>query len=449
MSELFLDKIPPQNLEAEQAVLGAILLEKEAIILVNDIITPEDFYRVVHQKIFNSMKQITQSGEPVDLVTLTAELQKNQVLDEIGGVSYLTDLVSAVPTAANVEYYARIVEEKSMVRRLIKVATEIASTGYSSSEKVNQLVEEAEKRIFEISNKKSSRGFVVIKDVLEETIDRIELLHNNKGDITGISTGYSDLDRITSGFQKSDLIIVAARPSVGKTAFALNIAQNVACRSSVPVAVFSLEMSASQLVQRMISSEGNIDGYKLRTGKLDGDNDWNKLTMAMSTLSEAEIYIDDTPGINIYDIRSKARRLKAEKGLELIVIDYLQLITAKNRSDNRQQEISEISRQLKGIARELEVPVIALSQLSRAVEQRQDKRPMLSDIRESGSIEQDADLVAFLYRDDYYNSETENPDVVEVLIAKHRNGPVGKVELLFLKNYNKFVNFEKKHSDNE
>lgn len=449
MSELFLDKIPPQNIEAEQAVLGAILLEKEAIILVNDILAPEDYYRVVHQKIFSAMRNVSQSGEPVDLVTLTAELQKKNLLEEVGGVSYLTDLVNAVPTAANVEYYAKIVEEKSIIRRLIRVATEIASTGYSSSDKVNELVEEAEKKIFEISNKKSSRGFVVIKDVLEETIERIEFLHQSKGEVTGVTTGYTDLDRITSGFQKSDLIIVAARPSVGKTAFALNIAQNVACRSEVPVAIFSLEMSASQLVQRMLSAEGNIDGYKLRTGRLDEDSDWNKLTMAMSTLSSAEIYVDDTPGINIYDIRSKARRLKAEKGLGLIVIDYLQLITVRSKSDNRQQEISEISRQLKSIARELEVPVIALSQLSRAVEQRQDKRPMLSDIRESGSIEQDADLVAFLYRDDYYNTETESPGVVEVLISKHRNGPVGKVELLFMKNYNKFVNFENKRTDNK
>lgn len=442
MSELFLDRIPPQNVEAEQAVLGAILLEKDSLIKVIEILSPEDFYRSSHQKIYRAMLEISEMQKPVDLITLTAEIQGKNLLEEVGGVSYLTDLANSVPTAANIEYYAKIVEEKSVLRKLIKVATEIASTGYSGSEDISQIIGDAEKRIFEISQKKINDGFIPIKDVLMDTLDRIETLHQNKGTITGIPSGFSDLDKMTSGFQRSDLIIIAARPSVGKTAFALNVAQNVAARSKETVAIFSLEMSAQQLVQRMIAAEGNIDGHKLRTGLME-EGDWQKLTMAMSTLSESPIYIDDTPGINIYEIRAKARRLKAEKGLGLILIDYLQLIHGRGRSDNRQQEISEISRQLKGIARELEVPVIALSQLSRAVEQRQDKRPMLSDIRESGSIEQDADIVAFLYRDDYYNPETEKQNIIEIIIGKQRNGPVGKVELVFLKNFNKFVNYAK------
>ncbi len=443
MSELFLDRIPPQNIEAEQAVLGAVLLEKDTLITISEILIVDDFYRTAHQRIYKSMINISETGEPVDLVTLTANLQNNKILEDIGGVTYLTDLVNAVPTAANAEYYAKIVKEKAIIRKLIKVTTEIASTSYSGNEDVNELISLAEKRILEITNRKTNSGFVLIKEVLEKTIDQIEYLHNNSGEITGTISGYTDLDKITTGFQKSDLIIIAARTSVGKTAFALNVAQNVGCRSKTPVAIFSLEMSAIQLVQRMISSEGNLDGHKLRTGNLD-DSDWTKLTIAMSTLAEAPIYIDDTPGINIFDIRSKARRLKAEKGLSLIIIDYLQLINVRGKLDNRQQEISEISRQLKSIARELEVPVIALSQLSRAVEQRQDKRPMLSDIRESGSIEQDADVVAFLYREDYYDPETEKKNIVEIIIAKHRNGPTGRIELIFLKNYNKFLNAIKK-----
>lgn len=443
MSDVFLDRIPPQNIEAEQAVLGAVLLDKEALITVSDILHPDDFYRVSHQKIYNSMLNISDMGEPVDLVTLTADLQGQKILEEVGGIVYLTDLVNAVPTAANVEYYAKIVEEKSIVRRLIRVTTEIASTGYTGNEDVSELISSAEKGILEISNKKLSRGFVPIKDIVSEALEQINILYANSGEISGVESGYVDLDRMTTGFQNSDLIIIASRPSVGKTALALNIAQNVGCRGKLPVAVFSLEMAGRQLVQRMISSEGNIDGHRIRTGALD-QQDWLKLSVAMSSLSEAPIYIDDTPGINIFDIRSKARRLKVEKGLSLIIIDYLQLINIRGKMDNRQQEISEISRQLKSIARELDVPVIALSQLSRAVEQRQDKRPMLSDIRESGSIEQDADLVAFLYREDYYDPETENKNIVEVILAKHRNGPTGKAELLFMKNYNKFVNIEKK-----
>jgi len=446
MSELFLDRIPPQNIEAEQAVLGAILLDKDSLITVTEIISADDFYRAAHQKIFRAMSDLSEIGEPVDLVTITAELQKKSLLEEVGGVSYLTDLANSVPTAANAEYYSKIVEEKAILRKLIRVATEIASTGYTASEDVGSLIGDAEKRILEISQKRSNDGFIPIKSVLMETIDRLEYLHHHKGEITGIPSGFTDLDKMTSGFQKSDLIILAARPSVGKTAFALNVGQNVAARAKQPVAIFSLEMSASQLVQRMISAEGNLDAHKMRTGSLE-EQDWEKLTMAMSTLSEAPVFIDDTPGITVYDIRAKCRRLKAEHGLGLILIDYLQLIHGRGKSDNRQQEISEISRMLKGIARELDVPIIALSQLSRAVEQRQDKRPMLSDIRESGSIEQDADIVAFLYRDDYYNPETEKQNIIEIIIAKQRNGPVGKVELVFLKNFNKFVNYARSDAD--
>lgn len=449
MSELFLDRIPPQNLEAEQAVLGAIFLEKDTLVTVMEILAPEDFYRGSHQKTYRAMLDVFEAGEPVDLITITAELQGKKLIEEIGGVSYLTDLANSVPTAANVEYYAKIVEEKSVLRRLIRVATEIASTGYSSSEDIGDLIGDAERKILELTQRKSNDDFIPIKDVLMETLDRIEYLHHQKGGITGIPSGFKDLDKMTSGFQRSDLIIIAARPSVGKTAFALNVAQNVAARAKETVAIFSLEMSASQLVQRMVAAEGNIDGHKLRTGTLE-DNDWQKLTMAMSTLSEAPIYIDDSPGITVNDIRVKLRRLKTEKNLGLVVIDYLQLIHGRGKSDNRQQEISEISRTLKGIARELEVPVIALSQLSRAVEQRQDKRPILSDIRESGSIEQDADIVAFLYRDDYYNPESEKQNIIEIIIGKQRNGPVGKVELVFLKNFNKFVNYAKtKEGTNE
>lgn len=444
MSELFLDRTPPHNTEAEQAILGAMLLEKEALITASERIKPDDFYRPSHQKIFQVMLELGERGEPVDLITVTAELQDKKLLEEIGGVSYLSDLASAVPTAANVEYYSAIVEEKAMLRRLIRVATQIASTGYSASEEVTEILDDAEKKILELSNRRTSSAFIPIKDVLMETFERIEFLFHNRGGMTGIPSGYSDLDRMTSGFQKSDLIILAARPSVGKTAFALNVAQNVAIRATETVAIFSLEMSAGQLVQRMICAEANIDAHRLRTGMLE-EEDWEKLTMGISALSQAPIYIDDTPGITVTDIRSKCRRLKAEKGLGMILIDYMQLIQGRGRGDNRQQEISEISRTLKMIARELQVPVIALSQLSRAVEQRQDKRPMMSDLRESGSIEQDADIVAFLYRDDYYNPETEKKNIIEILIAKQRNGPTGKVELVFLKNYNKFVNLDRTH----
>lgn len=441
MSDLFLDRVPPQNKEAEQSVLGAVFLSKEALTTAIEILRPEDFYKTAHQRIFQTMVDLYEKGEPVDLVTVTADLSDHKLLDEVGGVTYITEIASSVPTAANIEYYAKIVEEKSLLRRLIHTATKIANDGYSREDDVTEIVADAEKYIMEIGQNRNSGGFQAIRDVLLETYERIEILSQRRGDITGIPTGYTDLDKMTAGFQRSDLIILAARPSVGKTAFALNVAQNVAARAGETVAIFSLEMGATQLVQRMICAEGNLDASRMRSGALEED-DWQKLTMAIGTLAKAPIFIDDTPGVTVQDIRAKCRRLQAERGLGMILIDYLQLIQGRGKGDNRQQEVSEISRTLKGIARELNVPVIALSQLSRGVEQRQDKRPMMSDIRESGSIEQDADIVAFLYRDDYYDKESENKNVIEIIIAKQRNGPTGTVELAFLKEFNKFVSLD-------
>ena len=446
INEVLGDRIPPQNIEAEQAVLGAIFLVPSSLTLASELLIPDDFYRASHQKIYNAMLELSDKGEPVDLVTVTSELADANLLEEIGGVSYLSDLANSAPTAANIEYYGKIVEEKSILRRLIRTATTIAQDGYSREDEVEVLLNEAEKTIMEVAQRKNAGAFQNIKDVLVQTYDNIETLHDRKGDVTGIPTGFAELDRMTAGFQRNDLIIVAARPSVGKTAFALNIAQNVATKTDENVAIFSLEMGADQLVMRMLCAEGNIDAQRLRTGSLTSE-DWGKLTMAMGSLSDSGIYIDDTPGIRVGDIRAKCRRLKQESGLGMILIDYLQLIQGNGRTDNRQQEVSEISRSLKELARELKVPVIALSQLSRGVEQRQDKRPMMSDIRESGSIEQDADIVAFLYRDDYYDKESENKNIIEIIIAKQRNGPVGTCSLAFVKEYNKFVNLERRFDD--
>lgn len=447
MSDVFADRTPPQNIEAEQAVLGAVFLEPESLTPASEMLRPEDFYRAAHQKIFEMMLALSNKGEPIDLVTVTAELADQNLLEEVGGVSYLADLANAVPTAANVEYYARIIEEKSILRRLIRTATTIATDGYTREDDVEGLLNESERKILEVSQRKNTKGFQNIKDVLVAAYDKIETLHNRKGDITGIPTGFIELDKMTAGFQRNDLIIVAARPSVGKTAFALNIAQNVATKTDENVAIFSLEMGSDQLVMRMLCAEGNIDAQRLRTGALTAE-DWAKLTMAMGSLANGGIYIDDTPGIRVSEIRAKCRRLKQESGLGMILIDYLQLIQGSGKSgENRQQEVSEISRSLKALARELQVPVIALSQLSRGVESRQDKRPMMSDIRESGSIEQDADIVAFLYREDYYERETENKNIIEIIIAKQRNGPVGTVQLAFVKEYNKFVNLDRRYDE--
>ncbi|MFD1675976.1 replicative DNA helicase [Alicyclobacillus fodiniaquatilis] len=441
-------RMPPQQIEAEQAVIGAMLISEEAVGDALEHLEPEDFYRAAHQSIYRAMREVYEAGQPVDVVTVAAALRtRDDALDQVGGAEYLADLAAAMPTALHVNQYAQIVLEKALLRRIIAAATDIAEEGYSQDLSATDVLAAAEKRILELSQFQKTRDFTHIADVLETAFERIEQLYASEGSITGVATGYSELDRMTSGFQKSDLIIVAARPSVGKTAFALNIAQNVAVRNALPVAIFSLEMSKDQLVQRMLCAEAYIDGHKLRTGSLD-DDDWPKLSMGVSTLSNAPIYIDDSPGINISEMRSKLRRLKLEHGLGFVVIDYLQLIHGRRSSgENRQQEISEISRSLKQLARELEVPIVALAQLSRSVEQRQDKRPMLSDIRESGSIEQDADVVAFLYRDDYYDPESERQNIIEIIIAKQRNGPTGKIDLVFLKNYNKFVNLEMTHQE--
>jgi len=439
-------RLPPQHVEAEQAVLGAMLISADAVSEAAEALEPDDFYRTSHKFIFEAIRTLYESGQPVDIVTTTAILKaKESVLESIGGVEYLVDLAAAMPTALHIEHYANIVKEKALMRRIIQTATQIATQGYDGEESAGEVLADAERKILELSQYRKTRDFTHISDVLESTFDRIEQLYASEGQLTGVPTGYSELDKMTSGFQKSDLIIVAARPSVGKTAFALNVAQNIAVRAGLPVAIFSLEMSKDQLVQRMLCAEAYIDGHRMRNGTLE-DDDWPKLSMGVSTLGNAPIYIDDSPGITVPEMRSKLRRLKLENGLGFVVIDYLQLIHGRRSSgENRQQEISEISRSLKQLARELEVPIVALAQLSRSVEQRQDKRPMLSDIRESGSIEQDADIVAFLYRDDYYDPESERKNIIEIIIAKQRNGPTGKVELVFLKNYNKFVNLEKAH----
>ncbi|MEN2766807.1 replicative DNA helicase [Ornithinibacillus xuwenensis] len=443
------DRTPPHNIEAEQAVIGAIFLEPEAFSTASELLMPGDFYRASHQRIFETMLKLADRGEPIDLVTVTSDLSNSKHLEEAGGVSYLTQLAESVPTAANIEYYSKIVEEKAILRRLIRTATDIVTETFTREDEIEDVLNEAEKSILDVSGRKNTGSFKVIKDVLIDVYDKIELLHQSSADVTGIPTGYRDLDRITSGFQRNDLIIVAARPSVGKTAFALNIAQNVAVNTDENVAIFSLEMGADQLVQRILCAEGNIDAQRLRSGKLEAD-DWSKLTMAMGSLSNAGIYIDDTPGIRVNEIRSKCRRLKQEHGLGMILIDYLQLIQGSGKSgENRQQEVSEISRSLKGLARELNVPLIALSQLSRGVEQRQDKRPMMSDLRESGSIEQDADIVGFLYRDDYYDKESEKQNIIEIILAKQRNGPVGTVELAFVKEYNKFVDLDHRYQQSD
>lgn len=437
-----IDRIPPHNNEAEQSVIGAIFLEPQALITAAELLIPEDFYRIAHQKIFETMIILSDKGQAIDVVTVTEELSAKKELEDVGGISYLMEIANAVPTAANIVHYARIVEEKALLRRLIRVATSIVEDGYAREDEVEALLSEAEKKMMEVSNRKNAGDFRHIKDVLVETYDNIELLHTRQGDVTGIPSGFTDLDKMTAGFQRNDLVILAARPSVGKTAFALNVAQNVATKTGENVAIFSLEMGAEQLVMRMLCAEGNIDAQVMRTGRLEAE-DWRKLTMAMGSLSNAGIFIDDSSGIRVNEIRSKCRRLQQEHGLGMIIIDYLQLISGSGRAgENRQQEVSEISRSLKGLARELKVCVIALSQLSRGVEQRQDKRPMMSDLRESGSIEQDADIVSFLYREDYYDKETENQNIIEIIIAKQRNGPTGTVSLAFAKEYNKFVNID-------
>ncbi|ADD03573.1 replicative DNA helicase [Thermoanaerobacter mathranii subsp. mathranii str. A3] len=434
-------KIPPQNIEAEQSVLGSMLLSRDAIIDVSEILKAEDFYKESHKKLFDVMMEMFEKDIPVDLVTVVDELRKRNMLEAIGGIDYIASLSSNVITTANVSYYAKLIKEKATLRRLIEASSEIMELSYEGDD-VETVLDIAEQKIFDIAQGRNTTNFSPIKDVLMNTFYKIEELYKNKGQLTGIPSGFPDLDLKTAGFQPSDFILVAARPSMGKTSFALNIAQNAALLTGLPVAIFSLEMSKEQLVNRLICSTANIDSQKLRTGNLDED-DWMKLAAAMTPLSKAPIYIDDTPGIGVMDIRAKCRRLKLEKGLGLVMIDYLQLMQGRGKAENRQQEISEISRSLKSLARELNVPVITLSQLSRAPESRSDHRPILSDLRESGAIEQDADIVMFLYRDDYYHKDSEKKNIAEVIIAKHRNGPTGTVELLWLAQYTKFVSLDK------
>ena len=439
-----MERMPPASVEAEQAVLGAMLLKPEAVTTAAEELSSDDFYRETHRLIYEAMMELKDRTEPVDLVTLTEQLKKADKLAKIGGIPALSLIANSVPTAANVHYHARIVHEKAQLRSLISAATEIAGAAYESADEVEDIMDNAEKRILAVSSGKRSKDFVPLQEILLDTLEQIDARYNNKGSITGLPTGFTELDHLTAGLQKSDLILVAARPSMGKTAFTLNIAAHVVLRAREPVAFFSLEMSKEQLVQRLLCSEGRIDSQRLRVGELE-EKEWGDLIDTANRLSAAPLYIDDTPSITVMELRSKARRLKAEHGLSLIVIDYLQLMQgrASKNGDNRQQEISEISRSLKALARELNVPVIALSQLSRSVESRQVKRPMLSDLRESGSLEQDADIVMFLYREDYYDPETENKNITEVIIAKHRNGPVDTVDLTFLKQFTKFGNLSR------
>lgn len=437
-----LGKIPPHSLEGEQSVLGAMLLDKDAIVVASEVLREDDFYKEAHTEIFEAVIELYNRNEPVDLVTLSEELKKRGTLEAVGGSIYLADLSDAVSTTANIKYYCEIVEEKSVLRRLIKASDDIISKGYQADEEVNSIIELAEKKIFDITQRRGHEGFAVIKDVLLDSFNKIEEMSKRKGGITGLATGFTDLDSKTSGLQNSDLVLLAARPSMGKTALGMNVAQNCALKSNASVAIFSLEMSKEQLVQRMLSSESHVELGKVINGQLSED-EWPKLVNAMGPLSKAKIYIDDTPGITVMEMRGKCRKLKVEKGLDLIVVDYLQLMQGNGKIESRQQEISSISRGLKGLAKEMNCPVVALSQLSRAPELRADHRPILSDLRESGAIEQDADIVMFLYRDEYYNPDSDKKNVGEVIIAKHRNGPTGTVEMVFMGQYTKFVNLER------
>ena len=438
-----LGKIPPHDIEAEQAVIGSMLTDKDAIMSAVEVLKEDDFYREDNKIIYSAILNLYNRAQPVDIITLKAELQAMNQLEAVGGLEYIAVLPDKVPTTANVEQYIKIVEEKSALRALIKTANELITLGYDPTQEVEDILDAAERKIFNVMQARNQTGYSSIKDILVESFTELEQLYNQKQRITGVPTGFADLDYMTAGLHPSDLVIVAARPAMGKSAFALNIATNAAVRANTPVAIFSLEMSKEQMTNRILCSEAMVDSNKVRTGKID-DDDWAKLAAASGQLSEAPIYIDDTPGITVMEIRAKCRKLKLEKGIGLVVIDYIQLVQGNNRKGgSREQEISEISRSLKILAKEIGAPVIALSQLSRAVEQRPDHRPMLSDLRESGAIEQDADIVTFLYRDDYYNPDTERKNIAEVIVAKHRAGSTGTVELLWLGNYTKFANLEK------
>ena len=438
-------KLPPQNLEAESSVIGAVLLDKESMLSVVEILSPEDFYDQRNATIFRAILTLFEKRTPVDMVTLTDQLEKEKELENVGGSSYIVSLVNATPSAANVVHWANIVRDKAILRRLITSAVTISDLGFAEEEEVSAVLDKAEQSLFAVSQRFFRQKFIPIKDVLTEAFDRIDKIHKEKGVLRGVSTGFRDLDAKLAGLQKSDLVIIAARPSMGKTSLALNIAEHVSVEGKIPVAFFSLEMSKEQLVDRLISSQAGVDSWKLRTGNLS-DEDFPKIGYAMGTLSEAPFFIDDSPGITVMEIRAKARRLQLEENLGIVFVDYLQLIEGRKSSGdiNRVQEISEISRSLKNLARELNVPVVAMSQLSRAVEHRPDKRPQLSDLRDSGSIEQDSDIVAFIYREDYYDKDTDKKGITNILIKKHRNGPTGEVELYFIQEQMRFSNLEKK-----
>lgn len=438
-ADLSSHKLPPQNIEAEQSVLGAILLENGALNKVVEILSPEDFYRDAHRKIFEALIVLSEKDEPADLITLTNELQKMNQLDSVGGASYIASIIDSVPTAANIDYYANIVKEKAVVRNLISTSTDIITKSYEYLGDVESLLDEAEQEIFKISGVRVKPSFYPIRDVVKGSFKTLERLYEKKDLITGIPSGFKDLDRLTAGFQPSDLIIIAGRPSMGKTAFCLNIAQHAAIQRKVPIAIFSLEMSKEQLGIRMLCSEAFVEGTHLRTGFLS-ESDWPKLTIAAGNLSDAPIYIDDTAALTVLELRAKTRRLRAEHDVGMVIIDYLQLMKGRARVESRQQEISEISRSLKALAKEIDIPVIAVSQLSRKTEERTGNRPQLSDLRESGAIEQDADLILFIYRDEVYNRDPDNPNkgTAEVIIGKQRNGPIGKVDLIFLDKFTSF-----------
>ena len=438
-------KVPPNDTEAEQAVIGSMLTDKDAVSAAIEILKEDDFYREDNKIIYTAILNIYNRSEPIDIITLKSELAAMGKLEAVGGLEYLADLPQKVPTTSNVEQYIKIVEEKSILRNLIKTANDIITLGYDQTQEVENIIDTSEKKIFEVMQRKNQKGYSSLKDILVDSFTELEQLYNKKQHVTGVPTGFIDLDYKTAGLHKSDLVLIAARPAMGKSAFVLNIAANAALKANIPVAIFSLEMSKEQMVNRILCSEAMVDSNKVRTGKLD-EEDWAKLAEAIGPLSETGIYIDDTPGISITEIRAKCRKLKLEKNIGLVIIDYLQLVQGSSRraQGSSEQEIAEISRSLKILAKELDVPVIALSQLSRAVEQRPDHRPMLSDLRESGSIEQDADIVMFLYRDDYYNEDSEKKDIAEVIIAKQRSGSTGTVDLGWLGSYTKFVNLEKR-----
>ena len=437
-----LGKVPPQDIEAEQAVVGSMLTDQDAVVAAIETLKPEDFYREDNKIIYEAILNIYNRAEPIDIITLKSELSSMGKLDAVGGLEYIAQLPDKVPTTSNVDRYIKIVQDKAMLRNLIKTANEIISLGYDQTEDVEDVMDHAEKKIFDVMQRKNQKGYTSIKDILIESFTKLEELYNQKQHVTGVPTGFIELDKKTAGLHGSELILIAARPAMGKSAFALNIGTYAATRANIPVAIFSLEMSKDQIGNRILCSEALVDSNNVRTGELN-DEELSKLAETSGELSQAQIFVDDTPGISVMEIRAKCRKLKLEKNIGLVIIDYLQLIQGSGKSSSREQEIAEISRSLKILAKELNVPVIALSQLSRAVESRPDHRPMLSDLRESGSIEQDADIVMFLYRDDYYNEESEKKNIAEVIIAKQRAGSTGTVELAWLGNYTKFANLEK------